>query len=222
MRLLRSTCEISCVLLCCVVSSLAQSPFRSAEIISAGDIQSPVDSVASGIVVVDVSLDSKGDVTGTKVLRDVPSLTSLAVSSIQSWKYRPALVDGIPQPSMLRVAFAFRPRAILVAEPLFEPLQPEDVPSDLGSAFALPGITAAAFPAYPIAAANVGAVVVQMKVGADGNARDVKLIRSYNPFNQFSIEAARKWRFRAASHHGRPVAAVIVIAFVYSQPTVAH
>src|SRR6266850_4315294 len=62
----------------CSTQSLAQVPFKPAEVISAGDIPYPIQSIANGVVVLDVSLDEKGAVTGSTVVRDIPSLTSAA------------------------------------------------------------------------------------------------------------------------------------------------
>ena len=223
MRNLPSTFTLSLMLFCCAVSTLALTSFKAAELTSATDVQFPAGSIASGIVVVDVSLNSKGEVSGTKVQRDIASLTAVATSSIQFWKYRPASVDGDLQNSVLRAAFAFRPNAIFAASPMFEPLQrSQDARADAKSGYIPPDILAVAYPAYPIDAATVGAVVVQVNVDAEGKITGVKAIRSYNPFNRFSLEAARKWKFGPASFDGQPVASSIVIAFVYSQPNVAN
>lgn len=218
MRLLRSALTLASILICSTALTSAQATFQSAEIISAGDVQFPVSSIASGILVLDVSLNSKGEVTGIEVKRDVPSLTSLAESSVEAWKYRPASVDGVPQASVLRVAFAFRPRAILAAPPVFEPLLRDSAAREAKSGFVPAGISGAAYPSYPIDAANVGAVVVQVKVGANGEGGDVKFIRSFNPFNRFSLQATRKWQFQPATFRGDPVTSSIVLVFVNSLP----
>ncbi|MBZ5660075.1 MAG: energy transducer TonB [Acidobacteriia bacterium] len=223
MKKLPSTLALATLILNCALSTLALTSFKSAEVTSAGDVQFPAGSIASGIVVVDVQLNSKGDVTGTEVQRDIASLTSVATSSVKSWKYLPASMDGSPQNSLLRVAFAFRPRVIMAAPPIFDPLhQPDDETPDVHAGYAPAGIIGVAYPAYPIDAATVGAVVVQVGVDADGKVGKVKLVRSYNPFDQFSLEATKKWQFSAATFHGEPVASSMVIAFVYSSPTIAN
>jgi TonB family protein len=223
MKTLPSMFARATLLVCCAVSTLAQTPFKPAEITFATDVQFPVRSVASGIVVVDVSVDSKGDVTGTEVQRDIASLTPVAMSSAQAWKYSPASVDGVPQASLMRVAFVFRPHAIMAAPPSFTPLQQQgDMAPDAKSGYIPPGIVAVTYPAYPIDAASVGAVVVQVKVNTDGKVEDVKAIRSFRPFTQFALNAAQKWQFRAATLQGEPVMSYIAIAFVYSPPVVSN
>ena len=109
----------------------------------------------------------------------------------------------------------------MAAPPSFAPLQQQDdVTPGAESGYIPPGIVAVAYPAYPIDAASVGAVVVQVKVDADGKVEDVKAIRSFYPFTQFSLNAAKKWQFRPATFNGEPVASNVAIAFVYSPPVV--
>ena len=223
MRNLPSTFTLFLMLFCCAFSTLALTSFKTAELTSASDVQFPGGSIASGIVVVDVSLDSKGEVSGIKVQRDIASLTAVATSAAGFWKYRPATLGRAPQASVLREAFVFRPRAIMAAPPAFAPLRQPDADShDTESSYIPPGVLGAVYPAYPIDAANVGAVVVQVAINEDGKTGEIKLIRSYNPFNRFALEAAGKWQFQAATMRGEPVVSSVVIAFVFSAPVTSN
>ena len=105
----------------CAIQSLAQTSFKPAEVVSAGDIPYPVQSIADGVVVLDVSLDEKGAITKSSVMRDIPSLTSEATSSVQSWKFSPASRQGKPVQSLIRVAVVFRPRAYFAPGPASHP-----------------------------------------------------------------------------------------------------
>jgi TonB family protein len=210
---------LAAILLCFSISTFAQGALKPANVISATDVQFPAGSVATGIVVIDVSLDAKGTVTGTYAPRAIASLTATATSSVLAWKYQPASLDSTAVPSIVRVAFAFRPHAIMAPSPQFQLLlSPEDQTVEAKAGYIPPGILAAAYPAYPINAANVGAVVIQLRVNADGKVEAVKVVRPYNPFTKFAIEAARKWQFRAATLQGEPVASNVVLAFVFSSP----
>ena len=103
------------LLLCSAMSTLAQATFKPAEVISAPDIQYPIRSIADGVVVLDVSLDAAGEVVGVHVVRDIASLTSAATSSMPSWKFSPASLQGKPEPSTMRIAVVFRPPSYLAA-----------------------------------------------------------------------------------------------------------
>src|ERR1700716_175665 len=106
----------------CSIQSLAQAPFKPAEVISAGDIPYPVQSIADGVLGFDGSLDEKGEITKSSLMRDIPSLTSAATSSVQSWKFSPASMRGKPVQSLIRVAVVFRPRAYFASGPAFTPI----------------------------------------------------------------------------------------------------
>jgi len=207
------------LLLCCAVSTLAQVPFAPAELNSASDVQSPSGSAATGIVVLDVSLSDAGEVEAVDAPREINTLTSVAISSIKTWKFKAASLGSATMPSVIRVAFAFRPRALAAAPPTFDPLiQPEEESPEAKSGYLPPGILAAVYPAYAIDAAAVGAVVVQVKVSPDGRVGDLKVIRPFSPFTKLAVEAAKKWQFQAAKVDGEPVASSLVIVFVYASP----
>jgi outer membrane biosynthesis protein TonB len=173
--LLRAASIATITLICLAFSALSQVPSRPAEVISATDVQYPNGSVASGVVVMDVSLDSKGDVTGVDVLRDIASLTTVATSSVKAWKFNPASVGGGPQASEIRVVFAFRPHALMAAPPSFAPVLPKtDSSPDEKSGYIPAGIVAGPYPQYPINAAALGAVVVQVRVNALGKIEQVR------------------------------------------------
>ena len=99
------------MLVACANHSFAQAPFKPPEVTSASDMPFPIQSIADGVVVVDASLGDKGAITGTSVVRDVPSLTSPAISAIRTWKFSPAMRLGKSEPSTMRVAVVFRPRS---------------------------------------------------------------------------------------------------------------
>src|SRR5260370_21096058 len=59
---------------CCATVTSAQAPFKGPEVTAASDIQYPIQSIADGVVVLDVSLNDKVAVIGTTVGRHIPSL----------------------------------------------------------------------------------------------------------------------------------------------------
>ena len=203
------------LLVCCAVSALAQATFKLPEVTSAADITYPINSVADGVVVLDVSLDATGGNAGVNVLRDIPSLTAAATSSIPSWKFSPALLLGKPVPSVMRIAVVFRPRAYFAAGPAFTPVPSQGAQDPAHRIDALPGITSAVYPQYPVNAIVPGTVVIQVTVGKTGAIEHTKLVRDVPPFSQFALNALNEWRFQAATHEGKPVPSTLAIAFVF-------
>ena len=215
--LLRAASIATATVICLAFSALAQGSYQPAEVISATDVEYPIGSVANGVVVIDVSVDSKGDVTGVDVLRDIASLTPVAASCVKAWKFNPAFAEGRPQASVIRVVFAFRPHAFRAAPPSFVPVLPKrDSSPEEKSGYIPAGIVAGPQPQFPIDAASVGAVVVQVTVNALGRIDQVKAIHDFYPFTHFALSAAREWRFQAATLDGKPVSSNVVIAFVFS------
>lgn len=73
------------------------------------DVAYPLQSVASGTVVLEVSLDEFGKITEVRAVREIPSLTEPAERSVRQWKFQPAKLDGKPVASKVPVAFSFVP-----------------------------------------------------------------------------------------------------------------
>src|ERR1700730_5292282 len=206
------------MLACCAIQSSAQAPFKPAEVTLAPDVPYPIQSVADGVVVLDVSLNDKGAITGSAVVRDIPSLTSAATSSIQSWKFSPASRQGKPVASVMRIAVAFRPRSYLAAGPSFTPILSEGTPNRGDQRYVPPGILSVTYPQYPINAVVPGTVVIQVMVGKSGAIRTVRVVRDVPPFTQFALGAANKWRYQAATLDGQALTSNISIAFVFAPP----
>jgi TonB family protein len=78
-------------------------------VISTVDVIYPLQSVASGTVVLEVALDDAGKITDVRVVRGIPSLTESADRSIRQWKFQPAHLNGEPVHSKMAVAFSFVP-----------------------------------------------------------------------------------------------------------------
>ena len=205
-------------LVCGATQGFAQTTFNPSTVTSASEIPYPIQSIADGVVVVDVSIDDKGAITGSAVVRDVPSLTSSATSSIQSWKFSPASSQGKPVPSVMRIAVAFRPRSYLAAPPAFTPIVSEGTPNRGDRRYVPPGIISVTYPQYPINAVVPGTVVVQVMVSKSGAIRTVKVVRDVPPFTQFALGAANKWRYQAATLDGKALTSNIAIAFVFAPP----
>jgi hypothetical protein len=206
---------LAVLLVSCAVASSAQTTFKPAEVTSASEILYPIQSIADGIVVLDVSLDTKGVIDGLNVVRDIPSLTS-AATSIPSWKFSPASFQGYPVPSVLRIAVVFRPRSYLAAGPAFTPVVSEGSPNDGRYSGGLPGITAAVYPQYPVNAVMPGTVVIQVTIGKSGAMEHTKLVREVPPFSQFGLSALNRWRFQAPTVDGKPLRSNLTIAFVFA------
>ena len=98
----------------CATLSLAQQPagqpptYEAPEVLSTVDPGYPPNSIATGTVILQVSLDKWGEIEAVKVLKDIKSLTPEAERAVRKWKFKPARLDGQPVKSTLTAAFTFR------------------------------------------------------------------------------------------------------------------
>ena len=60
-----------------------------------------------GVVILEATISSTGEVTGVEVLRSVPLLDEAAVAAVSQWRYEPTLVDGVAVPVLMTVTVNF-------------------------------------------------------------------------------------------------------------------
>jgi len=85
---------------------------------------------------------------------------------------------------------------------------------DFTSAYSLPEAIKKVRPSYPaIARAREieGLVTIQALVGSDGAVKDAFVVSGHPVFRDDALEAVWQWRFKAASHHGEPIAVWVIV-----------
>ena len=87
----------------------ARCRFEPPSAVTAVEAVYPLQSVVSGTVVLEVSLDGGGKVTDIRVVRGIASLTEPAERSVRQWTFQAAKLDGKPVSSKIVVAFSFVP-----------------------------------------------------------------------------------------------------------------
>jgi len=192
--------------------------FQPPGIASAGNIAYPTNVMATGIVMLVANLDSSGNLQNLDVLRDVPSLTSVASAGVKSWGFIPALLDGQPVPSVLPVSVVFNP---------FNPAGVGSLSLTISLSHATPGattgymppqITAASFATYPTNSLASGAVVLDVTIGSIGKVAKVHVIRDVQSLTPQATKAVRTWAFSPATFQGTMITSHMVIAFVFPSP----
>jgi protein TonB len=61
-----------------------------------------------GVVIIEATIDARGRVANTKVLRGVPVLDEAALDAVRQWVYTPTLLNGVPTPIIMTVTVTFR------------------------------------------------------------------------------------------------------------------
>jgi protein TonB len=60
-----------------------------------------------GIVIIEATIDSHGNVESTAVLRSIPLLDQAALDAVRQWKFTPTLLNGIAVPVIMTVTVNF-------------------------------------------------------------------------------------------------------------------
>jgi TonB family protein len=174
--------------------------------------------MAAGAVSLLLSLDSGAKIKNVQVLRAFPSLTSSVQNAVQSWTLTPASLNGHAVPSEISVTVIFN-----IFNPAggaaFQSLvlaPPQVIPPD-ASQFTPPQISMASFAKYPADSVSVGTVVLDVTVNKTGNLSKISVIRDVPTLTRQAIIAVKNWGFNPATIQGQPIAAQMVIAFVFQR-----
>jgi TonB family protein len=194
--------------------------FISPGVLSASDIQYPVNSMAAGAVSLLLRIDSSAKIEDVQILRDFPPLTNSVEKAVQTWTLTPAILNGQAVSSEVSVTVIFNifnPAGGAAYQSLV--LAPPTATPGRDSQYIPPQISMASFAKYPANSVSVGAVVLDVTVNKAGNVSKIAVIRGVPTLTEQAIIAVKTWGFIAASIQGQPTAAQIVVAFVFQRNT---
>jgi protein TonB len=60
-----------------------------------------------GLVIIDATIDERGNVIDTRILRSIPLLDEAALVAVRQWKFSPTLLNGVPVPIVMTVTVNF-------------------------------------------------------------------------------------------------------------------
>jgi TonB family protein len=147
-------------------------------------------------------------------------MVGAAKTSVNAWKFQPAAVDGKPRASRLTVVFLYRPadygHAAVLPPKDFIPVIPRD--QTVGDEYVPVGLLSFDYPNYPVNSVAWGSVVVQVTVDSAGEVKDVNSLHGMTVFDNFALDALKKWHFRPGTFRGKPVTSKVVVAFVFQTP----
>jgi TonB family protein len=183
--------------------------------------------VGGGAVLLEVSVDRAGAVTGVKPLRDTATFTDRLTQSVKNWRFAPAetpIAEALRKPggpatrpvdSKVLVAGVFRPPTVM--GPTFgDPIR--DVAAASND---IPFPTSIVTPPFPPMVVSPGVVLVEVSVDASGRVTDAKTRIPAAGFDSAALDAARQWTFRAAKPGGVGAQAVAYIVFSFPTPASA-
>jgi TonB family protein len=173
--------------------------------------------IGGGEVLLEVTVDPAGAVTGVKPLRETATFTERMAKSVKTWHFSPAEMPieaalrkpsgptTRPVPSTVLVAGIFRPPALM------GPTMGEPIHDVAAASKDVPFPTSIVTPPFPPMVVNPGVALVEVQVSADGSVSDAKIRVPAPGFDSAALDAARQWKFRAAANS--PAVAYIVFGF---------
>jgi TonB family protein len=174
----------------------------------------PSQSLFGGEVVLDALIDNRGRIVETKVVRGASPFLENALSTVRTWSFFPARLDGQAVAARIGITFQFSQSH---EPPRAAPPQGFDESSpSAGDRAALPLIDAV--PQYPAASTGDGSVILYDLVGAQGQLTSVQVLQDAEPFTTAVLTAVRQWHLAPGRRAGADSdsAAIVVVAFRYS------
>jgi TonB family protein len=190
--------------------------YHCAKLRQAGQIAYPMTSQQPGFVTLDVSVDSSGSVQNVAVVRDVPPLTAAVQSALNGWQFSPAKMDGQSVAGVVGVTVAFNPYNPSGVGLPGESLQPAS--SAATGDFHPAQVQKAHYAIYPPNTVASGAVVLDVRVGADGAVHFVAPVGDKRALTTPSVNAVKTWTFAPATYKGQAVACDVAVIFVFASP----
>ncbi len=170
-----------------------------------------------GDVVLMLSIDAAGRVTGASTMSGDPELVESAIKAARKWVYVPYYLNGAPVAVTTKVLVRFsitETKPADVAVPFEIPPKPHfDTIYKVGTGVTAPKAIYAPDPSYSDQARSdhfQGTCALSLIVGPDGRPYDIKLERTLGEgLDQKAIQAVSQWKFEPARKDGKPVPVAI-------------
>jgi protein TonB len=181
-----------------------------------------------GVVIVEATIDSAGDVVHTRLLRGQPMLDEAALDAVRQWQFRPTQLNGAAVPVIMTVTVNFTldqgpskgepPVNVGTQMALPPPPAPELVdglrPVRVGGTIKPPVKTThvdAVYPADALASKVGGVVILQATIDTAGNVVAAQIIKSIPMLDQAAIDAVEQWKFEPTLLNGVPTPLVMTV-----------
>jgi TonB family protein len=193
-----------------VTTGAAQDAYTPPQLTSARIEGAPWSVQSGGIAAFDVTIDERGSVKQVGVVQDVAPYGALLADALPSWRFEPARAGGRAVASRVLVLGFFRPPLLSFPAPENPRYQQTQAPPEI------PWPTEVGVPPYPPNVLGDGRVLIEADVSAEGAVTRTRIVWPGTPFDSAAEQAAKLWRFRAASRDGRPVASRVFMLFSFA------
>jgi len=170
-----------------------------------------------GTVVLDVRVNSLGDVEEVVRISGPPTLAPTAIAAVKQWKYIPYMRDGAPISVVTTVQLNFSLKAnesggIVVEPSASQDSSPPRIPLPrrirVSSGVSQGLLEKKIAPEYPPDARDAriqGAVVLRAVIDKEGNVSTLELVSGHPALAPAAIEAVRQWKYRPYLLNGQAI-----------------
>ncbi len=181
----------------------------------------------TGVVIIEATIDTLGNVSTARVLRGQPLLDQAALDAVKEWQFTPTMMNGVAVPVIMTVTVNFTtsgPGESGRIEPAWAPPPPPppppaqlvdgQVPVRVGGNVKPPTKIRDVKPIYPAdaEAANVqGVVILEATIDPDGNVRSARVLRGRPLLDNAAIEAVEQWQYVPTLMNGVAVPVIMTV-----------
>ena len=150
-----------------------------------------------GIVILELTIDTKGQVARVEVTRSVPPFDEAAAAAVKQWEYEVTKVEGKPVSVRLTVPITFA-------------LKLPEMKRENG----IPELRQGANPGFPPSEAKGShTVTAELTIAGDGQIAEGQVLEGDSPWAEALLLAVRTWRF-APTADGEPLRFSLKAEFV--------
>jgi TonB family protein len=88
------------------IGGSVKSPTKTKEVLPGYPVEAMGDRV-QGVVILEVLVDSAGQVADARILRSIPVFDAAALAAVKQWTFTPTLLNGVPQAVLMTVTVNF-------------------------------------------------------------------------------------------------------------------
>jgi TonB family protein len=171
----------------------------------------PSQALFGGEVVLDALVDSQGRIAEVKLVRGASPFLEKAFSTVRTWSFFPARLDGQPVAARVGITFQFS-QSLESSRAAMEHEYDEPLATSAERG-ALPVATSE--PHFPAPSAADGRAILYGIVGQDGQLISARSLGDTEPFTSAAIAALHQWRFVPGKREGAAVDSATIAVMVF-------
>ena len=171
----------------------------------------------SGVVVVDLILDDRGNVKDAHLFGQHTPFDDVVLETLKQWKFKVALLNGVPYTPVVRRTFTFNAdlKKVSVSDP-------DDVapPYRVGGEIHPPRQIKRVEPIYPrdaVASRTGGMVILEAVIDTQGKVKNLTVLRHVTPaLDQAAMVAVQQWEYEPVLLNGTPIEVIFTVTVNFS------